>query len=399
VKSTLIMRDNLEELNDRGLARIPVLLGGAALTRSYVERDLREIYQGRLFYGKDAFEGLHVMDRLGDMKRGTEADGDDDWGLVPSESKVRSRLEARDRSGVDEDALPARSPAVETDNPVYVPPFIGSKVVKGVPLDDIAAYLNETSLFRNQWGFRPEGSHKRGKAALEAGDAISAPTESDEDFKERIRPVLREQLALARADELLVPTVVYGYWPCNGDGNDLVIWSDVDRTEEVTRFSYPRASKDPWLCIADFFRPVESGEIDYVAFMIVTMGHTVSERTAKLFADDRYQDYLLLHGLGVEMAEALAEYWHHRIREELGFADQDGPTVQGLFRQQYRGGRYSWGYEACPDLEDNERVAKLLGAERIGIEVSEETGFQYQPEQTTSAIICHHPKAKYFVAR
>ena len=209
--------------------------------------------------------------------------------------------------------------------------------------------------------------------------------------------MLREQLALARADELLVPTVVYGYWPCNGDGNDLVIWSDVDRTEEVTRFSYPRASKDPWLCIADFFRPVESGEIDYVAFMIVTMGHTVSERTAKLFADDRYQDYLLLHGLGVEMAEALAEYWHHRIREELGFADQDGPTVQGLFRQQYRGGRYSWGYEACPDLEDNERVAKLLGAERIGIEVSEETGFQYQPEQTTSAIICHHPKAKYFV--
>jgi 5-methyltetrahydrofolate--homocysteine methyltransferase len=399
VKSTLIMRDNLEELNSRELSNIPVLLGGAALTRSYVERDLREIYQGRLFYGKDAFEGLHVMDRLGDMKRGTEAEGDDAWGLVPSESKVRSRLEARDRSGVDEDALPARSPAVETDNPVYVPPFIGSKVVKGVPLDDIAAYLNETSLFRNQWGFRPEGSHKRGKAALEAGDAISAPTESDEDFKERIRPVLREQLALARADELLVPTVVYGYWPCNGDGNDLVIWSDVDRTEEVTRFSYPRASKDPWLCIADFFRPVESGEIDYVAFMIVTMGHTVSERTAKLFADDRYQDYLLLHGLGVEMAEALAEYWHHRIREELGFADQDGPTVQGLFRQQYRGGRYSWGYEACPDLEDNERVAKLLGAERIGIEVSEETGFQYQPEQTTSAIICHHPKAKYFVAR
>ncbi len=188
VKSTLIMRDNLEELNSRELSNIPVLLGGAALTRSYVERDLREVYQGRLFYGKDAFEGLHVMDRLGDMKRGTEAEGDDDWGLVPSESKVRSRLEARDRSGVDEDALPARSPAVETDNPVYVPPFIGSKVVKGVPLDDIAAYLNETSLFRNQWGFRPEGSHKRGKAALEAGDAISAPTESDEDFKDAHPP-------------------------------------------------------------------------------------------------------------------------------------------------------------------------------------------------------------------
>jgi 5-methyltetrahydrofolate--homocysteine methyltransferase len=129
------------------------------------------------------------------------------------------------------------------------------------------------------------------------------------------------------------------------------------------------------------------------------MGATVSERTAELFAADRYQEYLLLHGLGVEMAEALAEYWHHRIREEWGFADEDGPDLQGLFRQQYRSGRYSWGYPACPDLEDNVKVAELLGAERIGLEVSEDTGFQYQPEQTTSAIICHHPRAKYFVAR
>jgi 5-methyltetrahydrofolate--homocysteine methyltransferase len=144
---------------------------------------------------------------------------------------------------------------------------------------------------------------------------------------------------------------------------------------------------------------VDSGEADYAGFSIVTMGPAVSERTAKLFADDRYQEYLLLHGLGVEMAEALAEYWHRRMREEWGFADEDGPTLTGLFRQQYRGGRYSWGYPACPDLEDNEKVLHLLEGERIGLECNEDTGFQYQPEQTTSAIVCHHPQAKYFVAR
>src|SRR5205085_6506403 len=165
------------------------------------------------------------------------------------------------------------------------------------------------------------------------------------------------------------------------------------------RFSYPRQSKDPFMSIADFVRPVDSGEPDYVAFHIVTMGSAVSERTAELFAADQYQDYLMLHGLGVEMAEALAEMWHHRIRSEWGFADEDGPSLGGLFRQQYRGGRYSWGYPACPDLEDNATVARLLGAEQLGIEVGEETGWQYQPEQTTSAIICHHPQAKYFVAR
>ncbi|MEZ5139827.1 MAG: vitamin B12 dependent-methionine synthase activation domain-containing protein [Acidimicrobiales bacterium] len=382
VKSTLIMRDNLEELNQRGLERIPVLLGGAALTRSYVERDLREVYGGRLFYGKDAFEGLRVMDRLGEIRRDPGAD-DPDWGTVPSESTVRARAGIAER---DPDAavdLPARSPEVETDNPVFEPPFLGSRVIKGLSLDDIAGYLNETALFRNQWGFRPEGG------------------ESDDEFKSRLRPELREQLAKARADDLLVPQVVYGYWPANGDGDEVVVWSDADRTSELARFGFPRSTKEPHLCIADFFRPYDggAGDLDYVAFMIVTMGERVSERTAELFQADRYQEYLLLHGLGVEMAEALAELWHHRIRTELGFADQDGPTLQGLFRQQYRGGRYSWGYPACPDLEDNETVARLLEAERIGISVSEETGFQFQPEQSTSAIICHHPKAKYFVAR
>jgi 5-methyltetrahydrofolate--homocysteine methyltransferase len=193
--------------------------------------------------------------------------------------------------------------------------------------------------------------------------------------------------------------VVYGYFAANGDGNDLVIWKDESRTSEWMRFSYPRQQTEPWLCIADMVRPIDSGELDYAAFHIVTMGERVSERTAELFAANEYQQYLLLHGIGVEMAEALAEMWHRRIREEWGFAHEDGPNLQGLFRQQYRGGRYSWGYPACPDLEDNMKVAELLGAERLGIEVSAETGYQYQPEQTTSAIILHHPRAKYFVAR
>jgi 5-methyltetrahydrofolate--homocysteine methyltransferase len=254
-------------------------------------------------------------------------------------------------------------------------------VIKGIGLDDLLPYVNETALFRNQWQFRPEAG------------------ESDEDFKARIRPVLREQLAAAKASGVLVPQVVYGYFPANSDGDELVIWTDEHRTAERCRFRYPRQSSEPWLCIADFFRPVSSAEVDVAVFHIVTMGAPVSEATAELFKENRYQEYLLLHGLGVEMAEALAEYWHRRIREEWGFAAEDGPSIAGLFRQQYRGGRYSWGYPACPDLEDNAVVAELLGADRLGIEVSEETGWQYQPEQTTSALICHHPRAKYFVAR
>jgi 5-methyltetrahydrofolate--homocysteine methyltransferase len=382
VKSTLIMRDNLEELNSRELSDIPVLLGGAALTRSYVERDLRDLYAGRLFYGKDAFEGLHVMDKLGAIKRGDESD-DPDWGRVPSESRVPSRasLGLGDKGDEPPPDLPTRSPDVVTDNEVFTPPFLGSRVVKGLPIDEIAGYINETALFRNQWQFRPEDGEK------------------DDEFKARIRPTLRSELAQAKADGLLVPQVVYGYFPANGDGNDLVIWTDETRSAERARFRYPRQTKAPFYCIADFYRPADGDEVDYAAFTIVTMGSAISERTAKLFADDRYQEYLLLHGVGVEMAEALAEYWHRRIREEWGFAHEDGPSLAGLFRQQYRGGRYSWGYPACPDLEDNMTVMQLLEGERIGLECNEDTGFQYQPEQSTSALICHHPQAKYFVAR
>jgi len=374
VKSTLVMRENLEELNERGLSHIPVLLGGAALTRTYVERDLRQVYRGRVFYGRDAFEGLRTMDRLVALKRGEE--DDPGFGREISERRVpkRGRLDP-DTTPVE--GQPDRSPEVSTDNPLVVPPFVGSRVAKGIPLDDIAAYINQTALFRNQWGFRPEAG------------------EDDPSFKARIAGVLRRELSKAKERDLLVPQVVYGHFAVNAEGNDLIVFKDDSRQSEWMRYTFPRQRKEPWLCIADFFRSVDSGEPDYASFMLVTMGERVSAETARLFQAGEYQDYLFLHGLGVEMAEALAEHWHRRIREELGIAGEDGPSLTGLFRQQYRGGRYSWGYPACPDLTDNAKVAELLDAQRIGVTVSE--GFQLVPEQTTDAIVCHHPQAKYFV--
>jgi 5-methyltetrahydrofolate--homocysteine methyltransferase len=367
VKSTLIMRENLDELKRRGLDDIPVLLGGAALTRGYVEDDLAHIHDGPVVYGKDAFAGLDAMRWIA---------GEGDKPVSP-----RRFFPDVDRTLPDHGPAPYRSPEVTPDSPIPDPPFLGSRIVKGLELDEIARYLNTTALLRNQWQYRPENG------------------ESDTDFKQRLAPELRRVLAEARADGLLQPQVVYGYFPVNSDGDELIVWTDQHRTQEHTRFRFPRQSSPPWLCIADYFRPVESDQPDVGAFHIVTMGHAVSERTAELFNADRYEDYLKIHGLGVEMTEALAEYWHSRIREELGIGEEDDATIRGLFRQRYRGGRYSWGYPACPDLEDNLTVANLLGAERLGIEVGPETGYQYQPEQTTSAIICHHPQAKYFVAR
>ncbi len=237
--------------------------------------------------------------------------------------------------------------------------------------------MNETALFRNQWGYRPE------------------PGETDAEFKERVRAELRACLDEAKAEGLLVPQVAWGYFPVNADGNDVVVYTDDHRTAELERFTFPRQAKEPYLCIADFFRPADSQVRDYAAFQIVTMGALASARTAELFAADRYRDYVAMHGLSVEMTEAVAELWHRRVREEWGFADEDAPTLTGLFRQQHRGGRYSFGYPACPDLEDNAKVVELLEAGRIGVTVSE--GFQLHPEQTTLAIICHHPMAKYFV--
>ena len=375
VKSTLIMRDNLEELNRRNAHEFPVLLGGAALTRSYVERDLREVYKGKVFYGRDAFEGLSTVQRLMEIK---ESGVDDPSFGTELTGRVLPRRNSERLAEIDPATLPDRSPEVVMDNPVFVPPFIGARVAKGIPLDDILGYLNETALFRNQWGYRPVDG------------------ENDEQFKERVRAELRQRLDEAKSSDVLVPQVVWGYFPANSEGNDLVIYADTDRSQELTRFSFPRQRVEPYLCIADFFRPRSSGEIDYAGFMVSTIGEQASAAAAAMFAEDRYRDYVALHGLSVEMTEALAEMWHRRVREEWGFAGEDGPNLVGLFRQRYRGGRYSFGYPACPDLEDNEKVVEILDAARIGVTVSE--GFQLFPEQTTLAIICHHPRAKYFVA-
>jgi 5-methyltetrahydrofolate--homocysteine methyltransferase len=250
-------------------------------------------------------------------------------------------------------------------------------VAKGISLDEIAGFVNETALFRNQWQFRPQSG------------------EPDAEFKARIRPVLREQLDVARQEGLLVPAVAWGYFAVNAEGNDLVVWKDDTRTQEWLRFTFPRQRKAPFHCIADFFRSGATGEPDYAAFHVVTMGPVASAREKELFAANKYRDYLFLHGLSVEMAEGLAELWHRRIREEWGYVGEDGPTLAGLFKQQYRGSRYSWGYPACPDLEEQSKVAELLAIDRIGVTLTEES--HLVPEQSTSAIIVPHPEAKYFI--
>ncbi|HUH06576.1 MAG TPA: methionine synthase [Egibacteraceae bacterium] len=367
VKSTVVMRDDLDELTRRKLSHYPVLLGGAALTRAYVEVDLRERYPGPLFYCRDAFAGLRTMDELAELKRA--GSWPDDWGREVAERRVRASSQPADPDSAE--TGPARSD-VATDVDIPTPPFWGTRVVKGLPLDDIAAYVNRTALFRNQWGF-------------------------DRDDAEAAEAALRQTLALAREEQLLVPAVAYGYFPCASDGDDVIVY-DAEHPERVAaRFSFPRQSRGRRLCIADFFRAADSGERDVIAFHAVTMGSRVSERAAELFAEDRYTDYLYLHGLGVEMAEALAEYWHKRIRAELGIAAGDADTPQGLFKQGYRGSRYSFGYAACPDLEARKPLFDLLDAGRIGLELSEE--FQLHPEQSTDALIVHHPDAKYFNAR
>ena len=310
VKSTLIMRENLEELNRLDKSAYPVMLGGAALTRTYVEKDLRAMYKGRVFYGKDAFEGLHLLDRLMQIKR--SGVDDPSFGTELSGRKLpprRSAADGRDRPGDSSGALAWRS---GTDNELFEPPFLGTRVAKGIPLDDIASYLNETALFRNQWGYRPESG------------------ENDADFKERVRAELRARLDEVKAEGLLVPQVVWGYFPVNAEGNDLVVYTDDQRTAELERFSVPAPGQGAPTCASPTSSGRRTREVrDYAAFQIVTMGALASERTAELFAADRYRDYVATHGLSVEMTEALAELWHRRVREEWGFAGEDAADAHG----------------------------------------------------------------------
>jgi 5-methyltetrahydrofolate--homocysteine methyltransferase len=371
VKSTVIMKENLEELTSRGLdQKWPVILGGAALTRSFVEDDLANAFPGTVRYAKDAFEGLRLMDAMIAIKR-----GDGSVSLPP----LRERRTPNTRLNREPNLDTTRSD-VASNNPVPKAPFLGSRIVKGIALQEYLGMLDERALFVGQWGLKGN----RG--------------EYERMVEDEGRPRLRALLNEVQSQGWLNAAVVYGYFPCYSEGNDLVILhhEGPDQGKERVRFTFPRQSRDRRLCLSDFFRSKESGEIDVVSFHVVTMGQSVSEATAKLFEANNYREYLELHGLSVQLTEALAEHWHARIRDEIGFSAEDSKDLPEILDQGYRGSRYSFGYPACPDLEQQVQLCELLNPERIGVELSDE--FQLHPEQSTSAIIVHHPEAKYFNA-
>jgi 5-methyltetrahydrofolate--homocysteine methyltransferase len=373
VKSTVVMRDNLAELNSRGLAGTwPVLLGGAALTRAYVEQDLASLFEGEVRYARDAFEGLRLMDAFMAVKRGEAG------AQLPPLREARVKSGARLRL-TEPAAMPARSD-VATGNEVPAPPFYGDRIVKGIALADYAAFLDERATFLGQWGLKPA----RGGAGPTYEELVEAEG----------RPRLRMWLDRIQSDGLVEAAVVYGYFPAVSEGNDLVVLDESGAERE--RFTFPRQRHDRHLCLADFFRPAASGETDVVGFQLVTVGTRLSQATGELFAKDAFRDYLELHGLSVQLTEALAEYWHGRVREELGLAQYDPPGLDGILKVGYRGCRYSFGYPACPDLEDRAKLVRLLRPERVGVVLSEE--YQLTPEQSTDALITHHPEARYFSA-
>ncbi|MFA7323516.1 MAG: methionine synthase [Candidatus Nanopelagicales bacterium] len=379
VKSTVIMKENLLEMNSRGIAgQIPVILGGAALTRAFVEQDLAEVFDGEVRYARDAFEGLRLMDTVMAMKRGEPG------AALPEARKRRVTARAHVHLTALED-MPARSD-VATDIPIPVPPFFGDRVVRGIPLADFAPYIDERALFLGQWGLKPTRGDSNGPSYADLVETDGHPR-------------LRMWLDRVKTEGAIEPAVAYGYFPCVSDGDELVIlWHEGPQAgQERTRLRFPRQRRDRHLCISDFFKSQEFGEIDVVAFHIVTMGEPASVATAKLFEAHSYRDYMELHGLSVQLTEALAEYWHARTREELGLSIEDNPDMETLIAKQgYRGSRYSFGYPACPELDQQEILVDLLKPERIGVILSE--GFQLHPEQSTSAIIVHHPEAKYFNA-
>lgn len=375
VKSTVVMKENLEEMNQRGVsARWPVLLGGAALTRAYVEDDLASLYAGEVRYARDAFEGLRLMDAIAQARTDPKIE------LADALPALRKRRVARGAKVTELEAGPDIRSDVAADNPVPVPPFWGSRVVRGLHLADYASYLDERATFLGQWGLKGT----RGGATYEELVEVEG------------RPRLRMWLDRLHTDGILEAAVVYGYWPAVAEGRDLVVLDPEDHGKELERFSFPRQRRDRRLCLSDFFRSRESGEVDVVGFHLVTMGPRVAEATAKLFADNAYRDYLELHGLSVQLTEALAEYWHARVRGELGFGGEDDDELAGILKQEYRGSRYSFGYPACPDLGDRAKLVRLLRPERIGVTLSEE--LQLHPEQSTDAMVVHHPEAKYFNA-
>ena len=396
VKSTVVMKENLHELQTRGLAeRWPVILGGAALTRAYVEDDLAGLFDGNVRYARDAFEGLTLMEPLVRIARGASPD---EVGLPPLKKRIHKATSQLTLT--EPEAMPARSD-VASDNPVPTPPFWGTRIVRGVALADYAAFLDERATFMGQWGLKP-GRGEGGKSYEELVDQEG-------------RPRLRYWLDRILGEGMLDPSIAYGYFPVVSEGDDLIVLHHGDDPTgafgqagllapdggsggepgtERLRFHFPRQRRDRHLCLSDFVRSKDSGTVDVLPIQLVTAGAHIDRVTAKLFAENAYRDYYELNGLVMQLTEALAEFWHGRIRSELGFSAEDPGDVAGLFKLEYRGARFSLGYPACPEMEDRRKVVELLRPERMGVELSEE--LQLHPEQSTDAFVFHHPEAKYF---
>ncbi len=454
VKSTAIMKENLETMNERKL-EIPVVLGGAALNRRFVEGELRAMYKGDVYYANDAFDGLKYIESIVEHKRkgirpnlpvyvdprskkasvreedsqttqagqsGTELNYNKEFGESDKSKDSQKTQSGADIKGLNiiptEVSLSAPQSDVtgiqnaETSKPeiqkpkltsnikpaqVPTPPFLGSKIITNIRLEKIYEYINEVALFRGSWNVYK--------------DRNKPDSEYEKLIEEEIRPKFNELKLLAKRENLLQPQVIYGYYPCASEGNELIIYKpegiegdnlygewqtglSEGNFSEWKRFNFPRQQGKKNLCISDFFRPVSEKEFDVIGMMIVTVGKMATEYAQKLYSENKYQEYLYFHGFSVETAEALAEYWHKAMRVELGIAGSDSAEIKELFHQGYQGSRYSFGYPACPNLEDNAIMFDILRPERIGIELTEE--FQMVPEQTTNAIVVHHPEAKYF---
>ena len=379
VKSTVIMRENLEEMV-RQQVYVPVMLGGAALTRRYVEEDCAKVYSsGRVAYARDAFDGLSMMDTV--MKGEFDS-------MIEERQKAREGRPVNKRRELGKPTLPERPidweevrlrrEELHRGSEVPEPPFWGDSLLEDIPIRALMPFLNERMLFQFHWGFRKMGRSLEDYMAWAQGE---------------VKPILVDLIKRCEEENILQPRAVYGYWKAAADGDDLVLFDDAGE-REINRFSLPRQDRAGGICVADFFREADSGERDVIALQAVTVGQNASEVAREWFEEDRYQDYLYLHGLGVEMAEALAEYCHKRVRAELGFGHEDARDRLQLLNQGYRGSRYSFGYPACPNLADQSKILQLLDADRIGLRLGDED--QLHPEQSTSAIVVHHPQAKYF---
>lgn len=398
VKSTLVMKENLEVMNERNL-KTPVILGGAALTKRYVDGDLRPLYKGNVYYANDAFDGLRYMEDIRSGRAETQPRekraAADPESLTGAEAKIALTLEVQSTESsteAEEGRASATRSKVKSDVLIPKPPFWGTQIVQDLPLEEVFQYINETALIRGQWrivrGSMNEAEYQR-------------------ILEEQVLPDYKSLQEKVKREQLLIPQLVYGYFPCQSDGNELIIYHPpaVDsrfeirnlKSSELLRFTFPRQTDDRHLCIADYFASVDSGRMDVLACHVVTVGQRASEYSKKLYDANSYKDYLYFHGLSVESAEALAELWHKRIREDLGIAGKDAPQIKRLFSQGYQGSRFSFGYPACPRLEDQVKLFELLKPERIGVYLTEE--FQMEPEQSTSAIIVHHPEARYFTIK